>query len=420
MPKELGGWTAQGKTIHEVFGNDLVAPDGSKSMAGAFNTPEDSLLRILLYRLRTSKGCHSVSDPNEAALYLVPLFPEADGPAWIPLCNTLRHTDWRRVLPHLNKQTAERHLFVVPHNDNNGKIPCGDWWANPTPALLKSAIHLLVDSPAGNIPLPPHMLYVPRPASIHWAMEFGMDEVPWKKGKARRSLVSYFGGVHGPDESRVLRKFLKDKCNKDKSCFMIVKESGHAKRELTRQYAAQVLRAKRESVFCLEPPGSTIGRKSIVDSLLMGCIPVLFDTKQDGLYPLHWTFKKYSRVLMPLDPTCTLPFSKLTMKQKQNPLRDEECDVMKKLRQIPTAEVSHMQEVIAKYAQKMQYSLRDGIQGDAFEVLFNKINELVSEKPQRKSSSRRDSQLNELNQYAKRLQDTADSSSQFSQQELSI
>merc|ERR1719160_2198433 len=201
------------------------------------------------------------------------------------------------------------------------------------------------------------MMYVPRPASIHWASEFGMDDAPWKKGKARRSLASYFGGIHGPDESRILRKFLKDQCNKDKSCFMIVKESGHAKKELTRQYAAQVLRAKRESVFCLEPPGSTIGRKSIVDSLLMGCIPVLFDKKQDGLYAWHWTFKKYSRILIDLDPSCTLPWSQLTQEQRESPTRTGDCDVMKRLRKIPTAEVARSQEVIAKYAHKMQYSL---------------------------------------------------------------
>merc|ERR1719160_1666565 len=204
------------------------------------------------------------------------------------------------------------------------------------------------------------MMYVPRPASIHWASEFGMDDAPWKKGKARRSLVSYFGGVHGPDESRVLRKFLKDKCNKDKSCFMIVKESGHAKKELTRQYAAQVLRAKRESVFCLEPPGTTIGRKSIVDSLLMGCIPVLFDRKQDSLYPWHWgEWRESSRVMIELPQRCMT-----------NPDKASDCDVMRRLRRIPVEAVSAMQGAIAKHAHKMQYALKD-FNGDALVNLLN-------------------------------------------------
>eukprot|EP00746_Dinoflagellata_sp_MGD_P004298 gnl/MRDRNA2_/MRDRNA2_108288_c0_seq1.p1 gnl/MRDRNA2_/MRDRNA2_108288_c0~~gnl/MRDRNA2_/MRDRNA2_108288_c0_seq1.p1 ORF type:complete len:668 (+),score=154.48 gnl/MRDRNA2_/MRDRNA2_108288_c0_seq1:102-2105(+) len=428
LPKELGGWKAQHHSLHDVFGQDLVGSDGTKSMAGAFSTPEDSLLRILLYRLRNSKECPQISDPNDAALYLVPLFPEADGPAWIPLCNTLKHTDWRRALPHLNKATAQRHIFVVPHNDNKGKIPCGDWWANPSPALLKNAIHLLVDSPAGDIPLPPHMLYVPRPASIHWASEFGADDAPWKKGKARRSLVSYFGGVHGPEGSRVLRKYLKDQCQKDKSCFMIVKESGQAKKELSKQYAAQVLRAKKESVFCLEPPGSTIGRKSIIDSLLMGCIPVLFDSKQDGLYPLHWSFKKYSRVLLTLDASCTVPFSKLTTAQKEDPTREDNCDVMRRLRQIPSSDVSHMQDVIAKYAHKMQYSLRDGIRSDAFEVLFTKIQQLVSEDAGFSEWKQWKGKGDQLNQYAKKLIDAtdktmtkeADQYEKYSNQEIEI
>merc|ERR1719161_1691945 len=83
---------------------------------------------------------------------------------------------------------------------------------------------------------------------------------------------------------------------------------------------------------------------------------------------------------MDLDPSCTLPFSKLTESQKQDADRESKCDVMKRLRQIPTIDVTHMQEVIAKYAHKMQYSLRDGVRSDAFEVLLTKIHEDLLEK----------------------------------------
>lgn len=39
---------------------------------------------------------------------------------------------------------------------------------------------------------------------------------------------------------------------------------------------ARALELKRRSVFCLEPPGANPIRRSMYDSLLSGCIPVLF------------------------------------------------------------------------------------------------------------------------------------------------
>ena len=39
---------------------------------------------------------------------------------------------------------------------------------------------------------------------------------------------------------------------------------------------AAAFRIKRSSTFCLEPPGFGEHRKSMVDALTLGCIPVLF------------------------------------------------------------------------------------------------------------------------------------------------
>ena len=39
------------------------------------------------------------------------------------------------------------------------------------------------------------------------------------------------------------------------------------------------LALKQQSIFCLEPAGDTPSRKSIVDSITLGCIPVTFSGK---------------------------------------------------------------------------------------------------------------------------------------------
>merc|ERR1719160_104521 len=134
---------------------------------------------------------------------------------------------------------------------------------------------------------------------------------------------------------------------------MIVKDSGHAKREFSREHAMRVLYSKRDSVFCLEPPGTTLGRKSIIDSLLMGCVPVLFDRRQDKLYPWHWgSWRESSRVMMNLPKGC--------WGATGTDYVPPDCNVMERLRQIPVEVVKDMQEAISNNAHRLQYALKDG------------------------------------------------------------
>jgi len=48
-------------------------------------------------------------------------------------------------------------------------------------------------------------------------------------------------------------------------------------------------KAKLQSTFCPEPPGDTISRKGIIDSIVLGCIPVLFEPQQLVIYEGFFT-----------------------------------------------------------------------------------------------------------------------------------
>ena len=50
----------------------------------------------------------------------------------------------------------------------------------------------------------------------------------------------------------------------------------------------QVVHLYSRSVFCLQPVGDTCSRKGIIDSVLLGCIPVLFHPCQLLQWPWHW------------------------------------------------------------------------------------------------------------------------------------
>ena len=61
----------------------------------------------------------------------------------------------------------------------------------------------------------------------------------------------------------------------------------------------RTLLRKRQAVFCLEPGGDTPSRRSLTDSLVLGCVPVLFTAIQDNAYGWLWgRWKAAARVLV--------------------------------------------------------------------------------------------------------------------------
>uniref|UniRef100_A0A1J3CW74 Xyloglucan galactosyltransferase KATAMARI1-like protein n=1 Tax=Noccaea caerulescens TaxID=107243 RepID=A0A1J3CW74_NOCCA len=89
--------------------------------------------------------------------------------------------------------------------------------------------------------------------------------------KPRRSLISFAGGAR-PGNPDTIRSTLIDQCRSspDQCRFMNCTSGGCDKPE-------SVIELFQDSEFCLQPPGDSPTRKSIFDSLVSSCIPVIFD-----------------------------------------------------------------------------------------------------------------------------------------------
>jgi len=99
----------------------------------------------------------------------------------------------------------------------------------------------------------------------------------------------------------------------------------------------------RRSTFCLQPGGDTISRKAIVDSLLFGCIPVLFHKGQRALWPWHWGgWVRNATVLF-----------------DEKAVRSGELDPIATLEALDAEKVLSMQKTIARFGHRMQYSTLD-------------------------------------------------------------
>ncbi|XWS61784.1 hypothetical protein CRYUN_Cryun07bG0155300 [Craigia yunnanensis] len=116
-----------------------------------------------------------------------------------------------------------------------------------------------------------------------------LELVKWLENK--RSWLQNSGAAR-PDAPENIRSILINQCNSDESkCRFLNCSSGGC------DQPESVIELFMESEFCLQPPGDSPTRKSVFDSLVSGCIPVLFDPFTAYYqYPWHLPedYSKYS------------------------------------------------------------------------------------------------------------------------------
>ena len=127
-------------------------------------------------------------------------------------------------------------------------------------APLVSSVHLS---------RPPQQQQQPQPQSAQ-----PQQVTPWalRPASSRPWLMSYGGSTEGFPKAAALRKLLVQKCSAygNTTCRLVTRY-----RMSDADALLEAFRSKRESVFCLEPPGFGFHRKSQVQpcSLYPGCNP---------------------------------------------------------------------------------------------------------------------------------------------------
>lgn len=133
-----------------------------------------------------------------------------------------------------------------------------------------------------------HWYAAPYPSSYHWYE--GIRELPWEiKSRPSRDIFSLFiGSVRtSQPNSNNLRKTLFNQCAKDSDCQW--HKTAHACSGVVN--ATDTMLLLRRAVFCPAPTGDSITRKSLFDSLIAGCVPVLFSRASLAQYSWHLSEK---------------------------------------------------------------------------------------------------------------------------------
>ena len=117
----------------------------------------------------------------------------------------------------------------------------------------------------------------------------------------------------------------------------------------------------QRSKFCLQPPGDQPNRKSVIDSLLLGCIPVLFHEAQLDYIPWHWTHKFTSSVFFDYEQVLS-----------------GKVDVVGILRKLTPGIINGMQKNIASFAYGLQYGFASKPNSpDAFDIIIAQLGAAV-------------------------------------------
>ncbi|KAG7544108.1 Exostosin-like [Arabidopsis thaliana x Arabidopsis arenosa] len=112
-----------------------------------------------------------------------------------------------------------------------------------------------------------------------------IERQPWQikiMSKPRPHLVSFAGGAR-PENPDNIRSTLIEQCVSSSSnqCRFLDCTNGICKNP------KNVLDLFQDSEFCLQPPGDSATRRSVFDSLISGCIPVIF-TPYTAYYQYAW------------------------------------------------------------------------------------------------------------------------------------
>lgn len=160
-----------------------------------------------------------------------------------------------------------------------------------------------------------HKVPIPYMSNIRWSERLVQDP-PWVRSLARgrTALMSFVGSVGDPGTPRyAARSAMMRGCIAagPSMCEVIDFTSGNGCEGIP-EYLGEhdvksfrcirrVFRLKARSIFCLEPPGNSPGRKSIIDSLLSGCVPVFLQDEHmaahfDQYLPWHFGWRRNASV----------------------------------------------------------------------------------------------------------------------------
>lgn len=301
-------------------------------------------------------------DSSKAAAVFVPYYAGLDVSRYLWESNvTLRDAGsvdlarWLRKTPEWKVMGGRDHFVVagrVAWDFRRATNDASDW-GNQFMLLPESNNMTILTIEASTAPKSSD-LGIPYPT---WFHPSGDGEVRrWQSilRKKPRPYLFSFAGAPRPQINDSIRNELIGQCRASKGkCNLLLCDFGTEKCD----DPVNILKLFQSSIFCLQPPGDTLTRRSTFDCMLAGCIPVFFHPRSAYLqYRWHFPddYSQYS-VFIPLED-----------------VKSGKVSVEKKLRAIPNGKVEAMREEVLRLIPSVVYAdFGSEKRGRSFEDAFD-------------------------------------------------
>lgn len=318
---------------------DPVATKLLQPSSAWYQTDQFSLEVIFHHRLLTYPCL--TEDPERASLFYAPFYHALDVTRYLYNPDlvlrdalTERFLTWLRGQLLWQRTHGRRHMLVL------GRIiwdfhraPPSTWGSSLLAHRdLRNVTKVLIERCVWD----DHTVAIPYPTNFHPASDAELTS--WQatvRSANRTQFVSFAGSSRGRNMTEMVRGALFDQCAQSPNCKHLI-----CTQKRCAENAQTIYKLALESVFCLQPAGDSPTRKGIFDTLLSGCIPVLFDRDQgvdQYLWHLQGNGSDYSVLLDGRAVTYAA------------------YDVMAHLERIPEAEIRRLQENVVRLLPSLLY-----------------------------------------------------------------
>lgn len=314
----------------DYFNNEALGEPIQNLGKGWYRTHQYALEPI--FHERVLKHPCRVYNENEAKLFYVPFYGGLDVLRWHfkNVSNDVKDTLSLELMKWLEKQrpwsrkSGKDHVFVLGKVSWDFRRKDGLWGTRLLELdQMQNPMKVLIERQ----PWHPNDIGIPHPTYFH--PQSDDDIIAWQTkiiSSYRKHLVSFAGGAR-PEVPDNIRSILIKQCTSPDhhNCQFLNCISGGC------DNPEPVIQLFMESEFCLQPPGDSPTRKSLFDSLVSGCIPVLFDPFTAYYqYPWH----------LPED------HGRYSVFVDQKDVREMKINVVEKLMQIPLKDRDEMRRQI--------------------------------------------------------------------------
>ena len=347
-------WPADGAKLHNktAYNVDFRPNNGAGRMLnsdlGLFQTWQFSLYRNVMQRMRTS--IHRTFDPAEASSFIIPFdlgvhsyidhnngLPRLASPHGWMAQSLLRETSKNKQI-YWKYGGHDHFVFLSITAYQMVGIGVKTFFMQICQNCTTITIETSPTKTAIKGRSRKYWYAAPYPSSFHWHEK--IKTLPWAEDGLRHLLVLFIGSLKtSQPNSNTLRRLLNTQCEQYPSECKWVR-TAHSCTGVINQTETMLL--LRKSVFCPAPTGDSITRKSIFDSLVAGCIPVLFSRASLSQYMWHVTEAEMDKI------SVYIPLAGIINDAK---------NFISILKNITTQEILQKQAAIREIAPRLQYSI---------------------------------------------------------------